>query len=90
MVEYHAHLQPHDSLQELFVLQALFSQRCEDHVVAQYWHNRTQESVDGGAGDLLWACGRLPVQPFDSIHIFLIRYANILRGLERDLGCGPK
>jgi len=44
MVEYHAHLQPHDSLQELFVLQALFSQRCEDHVVAQYWHNRTQES----------------------------------------------
>ena len=24
MVEYHAHLQPHDSLQELFVLQARF------------------------------------------------------------------
>ena len=37
MVEYHAHLQPHDSLQELFVLQALFSQRCEDHVVEKFF-----------------------------------------------------
>jgi hypothetical protein len=54
MVEYYAHLQPHDSLQES--CRPVFSQRCEDHVEMS-WRGTIGRRKAEMTGWLVTCCG---------------------------------